>query len=373
MIHFVHVGMPKAASTWLQETLFAEHPQLAVLGTLRAAGAEHDRFRQEVRRLVRGGDLSADVPAFRDAVERLADGLQARLRHAGRPAALRGLSSELFAGDWPTGRNTRFLAESLARCWPGVKVLLVLREQRSLLESSWREYVRQGGTEAFAAFLFGAPVSRGSVHDREPRRTHVVEYVKHEPKVALYEQLFGAGAVHVACMEQLRADPAGFVAGIATFLGVDAPAPSPERTNVQLSPAALAVLRRLNHLFATDHHQRYGWMPLSALLATAAGSRRMDGWGGPDGNPWLLRQRVSAHVQRLLAERWLPPLDRVLLRRLPARGRWFERLPPSLRAFLETEYARDNAALVARTGLPLSRYDYLGSAFADDRRRKDTA
>jgi len=360
MIQFLHVGMPKAASTWLQEAFFAHHPQLAVLGVRAGAGEVHARFTQEVRRLVRGGDLSADVGEFQQAVEGLARERQAQRRAVGAAADVVGVSSEVLAGDWPAGRNTRFLADALARCWPEAKVLLVVREQRRMIESSFQEYVRQGGTESFGAFLFGLGVSRGTVHDREVRRSHVLEYFKFAPKVELYRERFGRDNVHVACMEQLVAAPDAFAAGIAAFLGVEAHTPPPQRTNPQLSGAALGVLRKLNHWFATDHHPRFGWMPINALL-TATIARRWAGWEEARANPWWLGQRVSAHVQHRLAEGLLPVADRWLLRHVPTRKRHFSRLATPLREFAEQQYRRDNDVLRELVPWDLAEMGYLVS------------
>ncbi|MCA8965832.1 MAG: sulfotransferase [Planctomycetes bacterium] len=356
MIDFLHVGMPKAASTWLQEAFFAHHPQLAVLGTVAGAGDVHHRFRQEVRRLVRGGDLSADVPAFQRAIEALARERQGQRRAAGHVAEVLGVSSEILAGDWPTGRNTRFLAEALARCWPDAKVVLVLRDQRRLLESSHQEYVRQGGTQGLGAFVFGPGVSRGTVHDDELRRTHVVEYAKLAPKVSLYQQCFGRERVHVTCIEQLVADPAAFVAGLAAFLGIAPTAPPEQRTNPQLSPAALAVLRRCNHVFSTDHHPRYGWMPVNALL-TAFAAQRL-GAARASENPYWLPHVVSAHAQRRLAEGWLPVLDRWLLRHVPKRPARLTQLPEALRTFLDQVFRDDTAALQPLVGFDPAAHGY---------------
>lgn len=360
MIDFLHVGMPKAASTWLQEAFFAHHPQLTVLGTVAGAGDVHHRFRQEVRRLVRGGDLSADVEAFRVGIEGLAVQRQAQRRQLGRSGERVGVSSEILAGDWPTGRNTRFLAQSLARCWPQAKVVFVLREQQRLLESSYQEYVRQGGTQGLGAFVFGPGVSRGTVHDEALRSTHVVEYCKLAPKVALYQECFGRDRVHVTCMERLAQDPAAFVADLAAFLGIDAVSPPPQRTNPQLSPAALAVLRRCNHLFSTDHHPRYGWMPLNSLL-TALAARR-EGLRAARANPYWLPHLVSAHAQRRLAERWLPPMDRLLLRHLPVRAARLARLPSALRDFLAEEFRRDTVALQPLVTFDLHAHGYGAGA-----------
>lgn len=353
----VHLGLPKAASTWLQDVFFHGHPELAVLGSARGDGTLHAPFVKAVRALVLAADLTIDPARFRAEVDTLLDALVAVRRGAGHTARLRGISHEVLAGEWPHARNALTVARAVRDAYPDGRVLIALREQRSFLESTWREYVRLGSALPFRRFLFDPVVSGGAIHDDEPLRTHVLESACFSRRVDALFELFGRERVLVVCMEELARDPAAFCGRLCAFLGVAPFEPERERSNPQLSPAALWLLRPLNRLFHTPYHPRTGPLPLHALLAWRMARRRPR--DAADANRAALLLRAGGRLQRELAQRLLPVLDRALLRRLPRSRRGpFADLPPALRTFAEDRFARDNARLCALTGLDLRALGY---------------
>lgn len=336
VVRFLHPGMPKAASTWLQNVFFAGHPQLAVLGPETREPDLVQRFLPLVARLTFGSDLQDTV--------QVGEELAALVRELAnrRPAArLAGFSHEGLLGEWPVPRNGGFLATTLAARFPGAKVLLVVREQRSALVSAWREYVRMGGTLSFPRFLWdpaggGAPLAH-------PFETAVLGCVLHAPVVRAWQAAFGRASVRVMAMEHLQRDPQGFARELCAFLGVDEWQPPPQQANAQLSEPALGLLRLANHLFHTRQHVRYGWKPVARLLQWA-------GAGGGDVDPlrqnaYYDRMRIGDVAQRWLAKRWLPRLDRVGLAALGGRVDRFARLPEAGRRHLEARFAADSRAL----------------------------
>lgn len=347
MPDFLHIGLPKAASTWLQDVLFQGHPELCVLG----GGGEEPTLREalvkEVRRLALGQDLSCDVEAFERRIRALLEQKCPGTRRT-------GLSHEVLAGTWPWGGNRRLIAEALARCFPKARVLIVLREQRDMLVSSYREYVRLGGCASFRGFLLDPWIAGGFVHDDEPLRSHVIESLRYEPLVRCYQDLFGPERVLVCCMEDLRRDRAGFAARILRFLQVrDDWRPPAVETNRQLSGPGRGLLRLANRFFSTQQHPRStGFVSrgLSRLLASGSGGA----------NAELRAQRFSSRAQRWVRERLVEPVDRALLRHLPGSrtGEW-QTLPEAVRTWIEEHYRDDNRQLAERTGLDLTGRGYL--------------
>jgi hypothetical protein len=237
-------------------------------------------------------------------------------------------------------------------------VVIVLREQRSMIVSSYREYVRMGGTTKFSRFLLDPNVSEGFVDDASPRNSHAVEFFKYSRLVGLYQELFGTENVHVDLMERLKSDGFGFRDDLCGFLGVGRFAPPDEAANVQLSDAALGVLRRLNYLSSNRLHRRYGPMPIARLLAVTLARGQMADWEVARENPCLLDQRISNHLRRRLAEDVMPRLDR-LLRPFSGRGFRWESMKPELREWLEEEYRADNERLRERVRTDLHAHGYL--------------
>ncbi len=330
-LQLLHPGMPKAASTWLQNVWFASHPELAILGPEDAEQDLARRFVVAVERLVQGSDLapSPGTDLAELVVERAARAPTARVV---------GLSHESLVGAWPAPRNSGFLARRLGELFPGAAVLLVVREQRAALASSWREFVRMGGTLSFERFVLDPAVGGDPVG--HPMSTAVLGNVTYAPIVQAYRAAFGPDRVLVLPMERLQRDPAAFVGGICRFLGVEPHDPPPQQANVQLSGPALAVLRLCNYLFHTRRHVRYGPKPIAHLLQTFSAEPPV-----ARGNPHYRRALISDYAQRWLAKKVMPRLDRLGLRWFARRGDPFAKLPAPVREHLTAKFQADNHAL----------------------------
>ncbi|HEX5052922.1 MAG TPA: sulfotransferase [Planctomycetota bacterium] len=346
--------MPKTASTWLQNAFFAGHPQLAVLGPEDPHRDLTPRFLAAVARLVLGSDLQ-DVGAVGAELEALV-----RERAARTPGArLAGLSHEALAGAWPAPRNSGFLARTMAALFPDAKVLLVVREQRAALVSHWREFVRMGGTLSFPRFVFDPAIGDDPVE--HALHTAVLGTSTLAPFVRAWRAACGEQRVLVLPFERLQRDPGGFARALCAFLGVDDFAPPPVRANVQLSAAALALLRRCNHLFHTRRHPRFGWQPVARVLSWC-GVPRDEAWRDIRQNPWLVRYRISDFGQRWLARKCMPRLDRLGLAMFGKGRDPFPRLRDEQRRFLEAHFAADTRALRALVDWEPEQYGYLGGA-----------
>lgn len=350
-VQLLHPGMPKAASTWLQNVFFAGHPQLAVLGPEDRHDDLARPFVGAVQRLVLGSDLHdvaatvADLAAL--AAERVARSPGARVV---------GLSHEALAGAWPAPRNAAFVARTLGAAFPGAKVLIVVREQRAALASGWREFVRMGGTLSFPRFVWDPAVGGDPV--LHPLETAVLGTVTYAPFVRAWRAATAPDRVRVLPMEMLQRDPAAFARAVCAFLGVDEWQPPPQQANVQLSEPALAVLRRLNWLFHSPRHVRYGPKPIAWLLQHVARPRGPE-WEAAAANPWFVRYRISDYAQRWLATKVMPALDACGLRAFGGRVDRFARLPADARRWLEGRFAADNDELRALVDWDPAAWGYL--------------
>ncbi len=350
-VQLLHPGMPKAASTWLQNVFFAGHPQLAVLGPEDRHEDLARRFVAAVERLVLGSDLQ-DTAAV--VAELAALALE---RAAAAPAArVVGLSHEALAGAWPAPRNVGFVARTLGGAFPDAKVLIVVREQRAALVSGWREFVRMGGTLSFPRFLWDPAVGGDPVE--HPLATAVLGTATYAPLVAAWRAATSPRRVKVLPMELLQRDPATFARALCAFLGVDEWQPPPQHANVQLSEPSLAVLRRLNHLFHDRRHVRYGPKPIARLLQLVAPPRGPE-WERAAANPYYVRYRISDFAQRWLAKKVMPRLDALGLGALGGRVDRFARLPAEGRRWLEDRFAQDNAQLRAMIDWEPAEWGYL--------------
>jgi hypothetical protein len=238
----IHIGYHKTASGWLRRVFF----------TNPATGFESlgkDGRKHPVRRLASTPPLEFDASSFR-----------ARFDPLLREVAGRGLcpvvAFERFSGHpFSGGYDSKEIADRLARVFPDGRILVVVREQRSIIASTYKQYVRQGGTSSLRRFL-DPPTSPGIQVPQFDYR-----FFEYHRLLDYYRSLFGAEHVLALTYEQFREEPAAFVAEIGRFAGrpLDGPVleslPFAEPSNPSPSAAAIEIQRRLNWIgFRSDLH-----------------------------------------------------------------------------------------------------------------------
>lgn len=210
--HLIHVGYPKAGSTYLQRW-FEAHPQIAyVEGGITGYGTVYDIVAE-------AASPAAVAPLWRVTST---EGLTAPFESIGQ-----------WAAEFRHGRMAEIerACLSLAKVFPGATVLIVTRGFRSMILSSYSQYVRSGGTRTLEALMSH---ERGADHPWN-----------YEATIVHYRARFGAEKVIVLPYEMLREEPARFLREIELRLGLD-PGPAPaDRINPSLSPAELAWYPRL--------------------------------------------------------------------------------------------------------------------------------
>jgi hypothetical protein len=148
------------------------------------------------------------------------------------------------------GHDSKDLAEQLATVFPDGRVLIVIREQREMVLSTYRQYVMAGGPWSLRKFLDPPVGTRTRTPLFDP-----VHFAYHR-LIRTYQQLFGDDRVLVLPYELLRSAPRRFVASIARFAEAGLPAgflesmPVEVRPNLASSAAATRVKRAINRLVA---------------------------------------------------------------------------------------------------------------------------
>src|SRR5262245_13961181 len=218
----LHVGFPKAGSTWLQQELW---PRVR-----NARAIPRPVLRRE---LLVPSPLGFDARAARRAV-------------LGHGADRVILSEEELVGNLHTGglhgAMSREIAERLAHAFPDAQVVILVRSQLDMVASAYKQYVESGGTGDIHRFL--RPAS-------SPHKTpnFSLDFLDYDAHVKRYEALFGTDAVHVHPFEELRRDGRAFAARLAGDLELDL---DPEQVstaprNVGLRRGTRRLLRVLNH------------------------------------------------------------------------------------------------------------------------------
>lgn len=252
----LHVGYMKTASTWLQDAVFRN-----------PTGGFHAPWlhRRVLNELVVPAALTFDAASARSSFE-------AGIAEAYERGLVPVVSNERLTGTPHTGGyDSLLLAQRLAEVFPGARVLLVIREQRGMLASSYKLYVGVGGGLGVDAYLSGV----GDARARVP--SFRAEHLEYHRLIEAYRKLFGEDNVLVLPYERLREDPEAYVRAIAAYAEARPPASLPSgRSNESLSAAATAVKRVLNRLFVQDPVNPSPLLPLPVNARLERALARMD-------------------------------------------------------------------------------------------------
>jgi hypothetical protein len=283
----LHIGLQKTASTWLQDKVF----ESAAVGFATVGGEAVVK-----RQLIAPDDIEFDATACRSA-------FMERIEAVGAERLVPVLSAERLSGDMLYGAyDSVRLADRLAETFPGAKVLIVIREQRRMLFSTYQQYVKVGGLLGVGDYL-----TRASKSHPWPCDLRRYEY---DRLIAYYHGLFGREHVLTLPYELFRSEPAGFVHGIAAFAGAS---PEPgvvealkfgKVVNRSWPPAGIAVKRRLNWLV---RERMNPWAPVDGR--STAGRRltraaRELGRNAPEGVAARIEQGMRSRIASLVGDRY---------------------------------------------------------------------
>ena len=298
----IHIGYHKTGTTWLQRQLFAS----AELGYRRI------HLTLDGQGLQRVHDFDFDAASCREEMAQ-------KLERCERDGLIPVISMERLSGNPHSGGyDSRALADRIAEVFPRARVLIVVREQRSMILSTYAQYVKAGGGCSLVRYLDSPDDSR--------RPGFRFEHFRYDRLIAYYQQRFSAPRVMVQTYERLRDDPEGFAESVAAFAGGKTPQPESATAvlNRSLGPLALSLLRWLNPFVNPDS---------------------LNGW-----SPWAL-PRLNKPA-RILVD----GIDRLAPRALK------ERIAKGWSDTIEMQtlglYEESNRRSCALTGLDLARYGY---------------
>jgi len=204
----VHVGLPKTGTTWLQDHVFANR----ALGFWGPAQDEDTPKKQTKtfgrllyldaqKRLI--GEDDFDAAAIRDQLANVIvpDGL------------VPVISNERLSGHVLSNAFDRpMLARRIKDVFPQTRIFLTIREQRSMILSSYFQYLKYGGWNSLGGFL--NPPCDGRLPAMQ------LDVWNYDRLAQLYYSLFGRERVLILPYEMFVRDPAEYVGRICEFAGV---------------------------------------------------------------------------------------------------------------------------------------------------------
>lgn len=297
----LHLGYHKTGSSWLQAEL---------LRSPRAGFYSPWRPEDYIERLIITNPFAFSPEETRVS---FAEGF----RHAAENRLVPVITHEMLSGNpWKGGQfNSRATAERLHQTFPEGRVLIVIREQRSMICSLYRHHVRTGLSVSPRRYLMPAEMRSGF----EP--IFQWAYLEYHWLIGFCQSRFGADRVLVLPFELLKRDCNEFARRVCAFAGAkDPPELTPSIVNAGYSAFTIAVKRRFNSLMRAD--KAIGHLP----------------WRHQFGEK--LFHRLDQHVPRGLARRSN------------------QRLHDQVAEVIGDHYAASNRAVQRMTELKLAEYGY---------------
>jgi hypothetical protein len=305
----VHIGYHKTGTAWLQNAWWSD-PTTGYKWISEHSG------KHPVRRIVLERPFEFDAEDIRRKLDKLVE--RARAKGLLPVVSLERLSGHPFSGGYDSKQN----ADRLREVVPDAKVLIVIREQKSIIASTYKQYVTAGGIAPLDQFI-DPPTTVGA---RVP--PFDFRHFEYDHLIRYYQTLFGKDAVLVLPYDELLRNGRAFIEAIAQFAGKPLPddvlarLPNTPRENPTPSALTIAAIRVLNR-----------FAPPGELNATP-----------------LLHSQLALRATKRLNKRHTPLLG-------PVDRRMDERLRRKVADAVGNRYAESNRRTAELTGVDL---DALG-------------
>jgi len=171
-----HIGYPKSASTWLQENFF---PKIRNIEFINRANTN---------------DIFVDSDVF------LFDPVKIRNTFVSEKTLLfssESITTTINKG-WHNGVFAKTQADKIKSAYPDSKILIIIRNQQSLITSAYQQFIKNGGVESFNIYLNSNKYFR-------------YEHLLFHQQIKYYEKLFGFKNVHVYMYEDFLRNPPQFI------------------------------------------------------------------------------------------------------------------------------------------------------------------
>lgn len=238
MIDVIHIGDYKTGSSWLQRCLFKHHPDILYIDN----PEEFPYVARLFNELVDVADIHFDEVSFRERFSLCLSQSEAAHRQL-------LVSRESLFGDFITSNNAERTARRLKNVFHQSQVIIVIREQLSMLSSIYSEYIKCGGTLKFSKFIWDPIVSKG-----------LLNRLNYSAVIETYKAYFGEENVLVKIYDDFICDKVDFSNDILKF--IDCKEMKTEEfdsldyqiVNPSLRSFGLSLHRWLNHLIRTRYN-----------------------------------------------------------------------------------------------------------------------
>jgi len=339
VIDLIHIGDYKTGTSWWQRRALPAHPEICLLDD----PVEHKEIVHLMHQLVDSRDLDFNPELLKARFEH-------ELERLGCADKKKIICRESLSGIYPTGDHAARISERLHAVFGDVKVLIIIREQFSMIESVYSQYIKIGGTLKLEEFVYDPIVSPG-----------LIERLKYHKIIETYVDRFGRENVFVGLYEDFQKDNHLFASRVFEFIGctMDWSLPSAEDVvNTSLTRVGLGVQRILNHFLRNDFNPRMPLFSIEKLVALFLSRKKkqrlMDrvknrsvyctsGQGDKYALRYAIGFSITVYVSRLCERLQIGPKLKV---------------PNQLIHDLRVEFIESNRELRDEYGLPVDKFNW---------------
>lgn len=235
--YFIHVGLPKTGSTFLQKRFFSSLPEIECCHN---EGTKILFFKY----FYSVGDFEFN-PSYAYKLLRKEIGKT----HLRKSPTKNIISDEGFSGTpWGGSVLRKRNYKRLKAVFENPHVIIVLRNQRTMIQSLYLHYVMHGGTISWRSFL--RRFKRSKLWD--------ADYMKYGHYVRYLFDTFGKKNVSVLFYEDLKKRPEEYLDQWCDILGINRSswnrAVLQQSEKVSMKPAFLAPMRFINKFTSSSKH-----------------------------------------------------------------------------------------------------------------------
>ena len=219
----IHIGFHKTGTTFIQKKIFSAFPDIF--------------YRVPQARI--GSHFSTSPLHYSEKeVQAFCDSEKSMTNAPINVFSCEALSSNIHGGD----HLSAYKADRLYHHLPEAKVLIGIREQRSMIKSAYNQFLRAKGSYSIEEYLQNPKTNKFSFN-----------HLQYDKIISYYKAVFGKEKILVLPYELLSSDPHKYLTTVFDFIGIDKShilseieGQITERVNESLKPIQLQVKRYFN-------------------------------------------------------------------------------------------------------------------------------
>lgn len=279
----IHIGYPKAASSFLQQVLFNNES----FGFYKIFDVPS----------VEALEQFSLINGFEFSVSKCNQVFRAEIIKAVKKSLIPVLSHERLSYDHNLHQyNTKEIANRIYQTFPNALILIVIREQTQMICSLYREYIRNGGTLTIKQFLGDNLQRKGW------RKFFELDILEYYYLINYYQKQFGKENILVVPYEFLEKNPEIFFQRILSFVKINNSPILQElnkishtKVRVGFKLMALSLQRQLNFFC---HPPIYGEKPSSRWQLVTKIIPKVDSLC-----PMIINNKIEENVKNFIVER----------------------------------------------------------------------